>query len=133
MYVDMDSSGRTIGPGRPPHSTYSPDDVQSREEPFPRLSSDGRDFGPNMSGGMHSEKWLPRRGSRAGYSKSGSFGTTNRHGRQKSLSEAINIIRTRKGSMSQNAHEIADALKAPVSPMLVVSPRSICRFVGMLK
>ncbi|CAK7563930.1 MAG: hypothetical protein SEPTF4163_001812 [Sporothrix epigloea] len=41
------------------------------------------------------------------------------HGRQKSLGEALHTIRTRSGSTSQNMHEIADALKAPVSPMLI--------------
>ncbi|KAI9671137.1 MAG: suppressor of loss of ypt1 [Caeruleum heppii] len=45
---------------------------------------------------------------------------TARHGRQKSLSDALRNIRTRKGSVSANAHEIADALKAPVSPKLIV-------------
>ncbi|CAK7264960.1 hypothetical protein SEPCBS119000_001259 [Sporothrix epigloea] len=39
--------------------------------------------------------------------------------RQKSLGEALHTIRTRSGSTSQNMHEIADALKAPVSPMLI--------------
>ncbi|ODA77474.1 hypothetical protein RJ55_07103 [Drechmeria coniospora] len=43
-----------------------------------------------------------------------------RHGRQKSLSDAFRTIRARNGSISQNAHEIADALRAPVSPKLVV-------------
>jgi len=42
------------------------------------------------------------------------------HSRQKSLSEAIRTMRTRHGSVSQNAHELADALKAPVSPKLIV-------------
>lgn len=42
------------------------------------------------------------------------------HGRQKSIGDAIRTIRTRRGSVSQNAHEIADALRAPVSPKLVV-------------
>ncbi|CAI4211616.1 unnamed protein product [Parascedosporium putredinis] len=45
---------------------------------------------------------------------------TNGHTRQKSLSEAFRTIRTRGGSVSQNVHEITDALKAPVSPVLVV-------------
>lgn len=44
------------------------------------------------------------------------------HKRQPSLSDAIRTIRTRNGSMSQNAHEIADALKAPVSAKLIVCP-----------
>jgi solute carrier family 35 protein E1 len=50
-----------------------------------------------------------------------------RHGRQKSLSEAIRTIRTRTGSISQNALEIADALKAPVSPVLVVCRNKVYR------
>ncbi|KIH94985.1 solute carrier family 35, member E1 [Sporothrix brasiliensis 5110] len=41
------------------------------------------------------------------------------HSRQKSLGEALRTIRTRSASTSQNVHEIADALKAPVSPMLI--------------
>lgn len=47
-------------------------------------------------------------------------GAARGHGRQKSLSDAFRTIRTRNGSFSQNAHEIADALKAPVSPKLIV-------------
>ena len=42
------------------------------------------------------------------------------HGRQKSLSDAFKTIRSRNGSFSQNAHEIADALRAPLSPKLIV-------------
>ncbi|KAF4980069.1 hypothetical protein FZEAL_3850 [Fusarium zealandicum] len=42
------------------------------------------------------------------------------HNRQKSLTDAIRTIRARNGSVSQNAHEIADALKAPVSPRLII-------------
>jgi len=44
-----------------------------------------------------------------------------RHTKQKSLSEAIRTVRTRKGSVSQNAVEIAEALKPPISIKLVVS------------
>ena len=43
-----------------------------------------------------------------------------KHGRQKSLSEAIRTVRTRNASISENAHEIAESLKAPVSYKLVV-------------
>jgi solute carrier family 35 protein E1 len=43
------------------------------------------------------------------------------HGRQKSLSDAIRTINSRRGSVSANAQEIADALKAPVSYTLIVS------------
>jgi solute carrier family 35, member E1 len=41
-------------------------------------------------------------------------------GTQKSISEAFEIIRTRRGSVSANAQEIAEALKAPVSFKLIV-------------
>jgi len=44
----------------------------------------------------------------------------NRHGRQKSLSEAIQTVRGRKASISENAHEIAESLKAPVSWKLII-------------
>lgn len=44
----------------------------------------------------------------------------SRHVPQKSLSDAIRTIRTRKGSVSANAQELAEALKAPVSFQLVV-------------
>lgn len=47
-------------------------------------------------------------------------GPGSRHVPQKSLSDAIRTIRTRKGSVSANAQELAEALKAPVSFQLVV-------------
>ncbi|KGQ03967.1 Putative transporter C83.11 [Beauveria bassiana D1-5] len=49
-----------------------------------------------------------------------SNGAARGHARQKSLSDAFRTIRTRNGSFSQNAHEIADALKAPVSAKLII-------------
>lgn len=62
-------------------------------------------------GAITADRWQPRRDSRLGHTS---------HGRQKSLSEALRTIRTRKGSVSQHAHEIADALKAPLSPKLIM-------------
>ena len=44
------------------------------------------------------------------------------HGRQMSLGDAFRHIRTRNTSVSDGAHEIADALRAPVSPKLIVRP-----------
>lgn len=77
--------------------------------------------------GLHSsERWPAakrdsNRSSLAGWAANGFVGKT-RHGRQKSLSEAIHTIRTRgrTASISENAHEIAESLKAPVSFKLVV-------------
>ncbi|KAJ2897627.1 triose-phosphate transporter [Zalerion maritima] len=42
------------------------------------------------------------------------------HRRHQSLSQTINHIRHRPGSVSQNAHDLADALKVPISPRLIV-------------
>jgi solute carrier family 35 protein E1 len=102
----------------------------------PRDSSEGHklddlslshDGSPVFDG---SRPWMPRRNSARGTKWSGGLNGTasalhgngrGRHNRQKSLSEALNNIRNRSGSVTQNAKEIADALKAPVSPALVVS------------
>jgi solute carrier family 35 protein E1 len=69
------------------------------------------------------DRW-PRRESRssryAGTEAGRASSVVRTHGRQKSISEAIRTIRTRRASVSANAHEIADALKAPVSPRLIV-------------
>jgi solute carrier family 35 protein E1 len=68
------------------------------------------------------DRWQPRRDSAfRGTSWNASASTGGRgHGRQKSLSDAFHTIRTRKASVSANVHEISDALKAPVSPRLIV-------------
>jgi solute carrier family 35, member E1 len=57
-------------------------------------------------------------------------GRTNRgagHRHRRSLSEALNNFRTRPGSVSDNAHELAEALKAPVSYKLIVSAVRLVR------
>lgn len=36
------------------------------------------------------------------------------------MTDAFRTIRTRKGSVNANINEISDALKAPVSPKLIV-------------
>ncbi|CZT23843.1 related to glucose-6-phosphate/phosphate and phosphoenolpyruvate/phosphate antiporter [Ramularia collo-cygni] len=78
--------------------------------------------------GLHSsERWPTRRDSTAkswaSWASNGRLRDT-RPGRQKSLSEAIRTVRRRKASMSENAQEIAQALKAPVSMRLVL----LCAF-----
>ena len=70
--------------------------------------------------GLHSsERWPMRKEANWRAWANGSAGVT-KHGRQKSLSEAIRTVRTRNASISENAQEIAEALKAPVSYRLVV-------------
>jgi hypothetical protein len=43
------------------------------------------------------------------------------HRPRRSVSNAINKFRTRQGSVSENAQELAEALKAPISYKLIVS------------
>jgi solute carrier family 35 protein E1 len=87
----------------------------------------------NGNGGLPSvDRWQARRDSRLRGASWGVSSQTNGsgnghghsglkgHSRQKSLGDALRTIRTRKGSVSANVHEIGDALKAPVSPKLIV-------------
>ncbi|KAF2878200.1 triose-phosphate transporter family-domain-containing protein [Massariosphaeria phaeospora] len=112
-----------------PHSTFKfpafqPDLLPTHEEePFGLSSS--RTASPNAAAQpngsvLPSDRWQPRKDQRYGHMNSAVHAPTTRHGRQKSLSEAIRTIRTRKASVSQNAHELADALKAPVSPRIIL-------------
>lgn len=55
----------------------------------------------------------------------------SRHRPRKSISEAITTIRTRNASVSANAQELAQALKAPVSYQLIV--RCYIQIVFLLK
>ncbi|KAJ9666123.1 hypothetical protein H2201_003801 [Coniosporium apollinis] len=88
-----------------------------------RASSPGH-AGSIPNGTAHGEQWQPRKETRAGWAIGrapvGAPVGGTRHERQKSLSEAIRTIRTRHESVSASAHEIADALKAPVSPKLIL-------------
>jgi solute carrier family 35 protein E1 len=85
-----------------------------------RVNSQLNGFTPSV------DRWQPRRKSMSGLAQwSGGSIEGRSHGRQKSLSDAFRTIRTRRGSVSANAHEIAEALKAPVSPKLIVrNPKS---------
>ncbi|EGP89836.1 uncharacterized protein MYCGRDRAFT_107963 [Zymoseptoria tritici IPO323] len=125
-----------------PHAT----EPRSSFSKFPDFVSDPHDFpeeaieenvsrGPSprplpngLPPGLHSsERWPARKASNAkSWASWDSNGRSQigRHDRQKSLSEAIRTVRTRKMSISQNAHEIADSLKAPVSFKLV----TLCAF-----
>ena len=70
--------------------------------------------------------WTPRR--TTGQARAnGTPGYHERRGRQKSLSEALRTIHNRRGSITDNAREIGEALKAPVSFKLIVSTCRACR------
>ncbi|KAF2770741.1 TPT-domain-containing protein [Teratosphaeria nubilosa] len=99
------------------------------EHHYSRPASRGSSPKPLPTGlplGLHSSERWPARNTARGIWTSWANGSasTGRHGRQKSLSEAIQTVRTRKMSISENAHEIADSLRAPVSLKLVL----LCAF-----
>ncbi|KAI9800405.1 MAG: suppressor of loss of ypt1 [Piccolia ochrophora] len=81
---------------------------------FPSLYPDNDPRYPANTG----ERWKPSREMMLRW-ESNVHGPGARHGRQKSLSDAIKTIRTRRGSVTENAQELAEALKAPVSPKLI--------------
>ena len=92
------------------------EDTQSKSEK--RISSPNS-F-PRAKGGLHSERFQARKDHHVAWGNGQINGVGSSHRRQKSLSDAIRTIRTRKGSVGVNAHEIAEALKAPVSIKLIV-------------
>ena len=94
----------------------------------------GADWGSSYSTvsgtAIPQNRWQPRKETNTTTTTSGGYGyfglpienitRGSRHDRQKSIGEAIKNVRTRKGSIGHNAHEIADSLKAPVSPAITV-------------
>ncbi|OHE96162.1 triose-phosphate transporter [Colletotrichum orchidophilum] len=102
-----------------------PDHIDSHLTNGSRAPSPAKTNGYALPGApVNGDRWQPRKESLQGRGvRWGAPGqqvpTRYGHGRQKSLGDAIHNIRTRGGSVGQNAHEIADALKAPVSPRLI--------------
>lgn len=89
----------------------------TQEEDRDRVASPRPRSKPN--GSLYGDRWQHRRDNHIAWDNGHARGPS-RHKRQPSLSDAIRTIRTRKGSVSANAHEIAEALKAPVSLKLIV-------------
>lgn len=104
-----------------PQTTSSPiDKFPPYEDTLDAVAGSTR---PNRSGSVRyapNELWEPRKASF--YSRDYANGSLRnpKHRPRKSISEAITTIRTRNGSMSANAHELAEALRAPVSYRLTV-------------
>ncbi|KAK1597646.1 triose-phosphate transporter [Colletotrichum navitas] len=102
-----------------------PDHIDSHLTNASRTSSPGKTNGYALPGASSGgDRWQPRKESLQG--RGIRWGPASQpsairygHGKQKSLGDAIHNIRTRGGSVGQNAHEIADALRAPVSPKLI--------------
>ena len=108
------------------HSPYSSTDSLALDEDNEGSSSSARVPSPNRRAGpasVYDDRWQPRKEHHLRWSNGlvNVAGPRSGHGRQKSISEAIQTIRNRKGSIGANAHELADSLKAPISIRLVVS------------
>jgi solute carrier family 35 protein E1 len=101
------------------HETIFEEDAEPRLNGVPPLAAG---YG-KTNGSAHTDRWAAwRDGSQGrlnGHAVGGGGGRRG-HARQKSLSDAIRTINSRRGSVSANAQEIADALKAPVSYTLIV-------------
>lgn len=100
------------------HQTiYEEDDTNTSQEGKRALSPYAWS---RANGGSHNERLVQRKESNHSWGNAYANGAARGHIRQKSLGDAFRTIRTRQASVSQNAQEIADALKAPVSYKLVV-------------
>lgn len=99
-----------------------PDHVEPMDGSPYTTSSTGTNSNGYTVSPVTDERWVPRRENHLKGSSwaNASTSTGGRHGRQKSLSEAFRTIRTRRASVGANVQEIGDALRAPVSPMLIV-------------
>ena len=73
------------------------------------------------NGALHGDRWQTRRNNHLAWGDGHLNVVGPRlHGRQRGISDALKNIQIRKASVSENAHEIAEALKAPVSLRILV-------------
>ena len=81
------------------------------------------------NGVLHSERWqAPRKDNYLAWGDGQiNVAGPRQHSRHRSLSDAFRNIRTRKASVSENAHEIAEALKAPISLKILVGGSVACK------
>ena len=110
-------------------SPRAPDAKSATNEKFPSFDDSQRNFhlppvseSPlELTPGQQlptESKWPARKSSQ----KTRDAWKPSAHGHRprRSLSDAINNFRTRQGSVSENAQELAEALKAPISWKLIV-------------
>lgn len=87
---------------------------------------------PAKSNGVpRNDRWQSRKNNHLAWGNGhASVSWPREHSRQKSLGEAFQTIRNRKASVSENAHEIAEALKAPISYRVIVRrSKDILRYI----
>lgn len=142
MPHSMNSGSQQRTPSRSRSKGQRDASVDSREattEKFPDFESSSSTFNSspatngrsaskpngytNGATAYYTDNWRPRSQSTARGAKwtASLPGQAMRgHGRQKSINDTLREIRARGGSVSQNAQQVAGALRAPVSPKLIV-------------
>jgi solute carrier family 35 protein E1 len=106
----------------PSSSTTSPlDKFPPFEDASPTSTTtpNGRRFSHSQRDGLNA-MWQSRQSNHITWQQPNGL-DISKHRPRKSISDAITTIRTRNASMSANAQELAEALKAPVSYSLTVS------------
>lgn len=86
---------------------------------FPSGQTTGQRWPQNGAAALSSDRWHARRDSRVKWAPRAPLPASSGHGRSKS-SIGNAFRRMRSASVSQNAHDIADALRAPFSWKLIV-------------
>jgi solute carrier family 35 protein E1 len=112
---------------QPPIKMSNPQQMNSPLDKFPPFIDDAPDSAieavmPRSAQQLRNNRdglWQPRKAGHVSWEHMDGLGIS-KHRSRKSISEAINTIRTRNASMSANAHELAEALRAPVSYRLIV-------------
>lgn len=111
----------------PPAETHELQSMNSFLDKFPPLGDEVYDTQTNLGTASksftrnpHHDIWQPRRAEHRMWERANGSVVGSRHKPSKSISEAITTIRTRNASVSANAQELAQALKAPVSYRLIV-------------
>lgn len=87
--------------------------------PTTLLTPTNRRFSHSQRDGLN-DMWQPRQPAHITWQRPNGL-DASKHRPRKSISDAITTIRTRNASMSANAQELAEALKAPISYKLIVS------------
>ena len=90
------------------------------EEVYDTQTNPGDTARKSFTRNPHHDVWQPRRAEHKMWERANGSVLGTRHKPSKSISEAITTIRTRNASVSANAQELAQALKAPVSYRLIV-------------
>ncbi|RAL07323.1 putative ER to Golgi transport protein (Sly41) [Aspergillus homomorphus CBS 101889] len=109
-----------------PANTHGPQPMTSPIDKFPPFSDESSDTLTEPRE-LHSSPSIryaftrgePRKTGQFPYDEKTGLAKNTRQRSRKSISEAISTIRTRNGSVSANAQELAEALKAPVSYQLI--------------